>query len=85
MPIPEESLCSKGIHDRVAHECDLRQGESFLTSTIRKFADAAAQAGIGLETLIDILESGVSIEAVFHLIEVRVESRRESGTAGIGS
>jgi hypothetical protein len=49
------------------------------------FADAAAQAGIGLETLIDILESGVPMEAVFDLIEVRLESRRESGTAGIGS
>ena len=85
MPVPEESICSKGIHDSVAHECDLLHGENFLTSTIRKFADAAAQAGIGLETLIAILESGVPMEAVFDLIEVRLQSSGESGRAGIAS
>jgi hypothetical protein len=82
MPIPEESISSKGIHDNVAYDCDLLQSENFfLTSTIRKFADAAAQAGIRLETLIDILDSGVPIEAVFELIQVRLYSSGESGTA----
>ena len=69
MPIPEESICCKLSYNTLAHEFDLLQGESpFLTSTIRKFADAAAQAEISLETLIAILESGVPIEAVFDLI-----------------
>ena len=46
-----------------------------MTATIRKFADAAAQAGIDLETLIAILESGVPMQAVFDLIQTHLEAQ----------
>jgi hypothetical protein len=46
-----------------------------VTATIWKFANAAGQAGINLDDLIDILESGVPIQAVLDLIQVRRESR----------
>lgn len=56
-----QDLCAAGQH-------------ATMTATIRKFADAAAQAGIDLETLIAILESGVPMQAVFDLIERRLET-----------
>lgn len=46
-----------------------------LTMTIWKFANAAAQAGIDLETLIAILESGVPMQAVFDLIQTHLEAQ----------
>ena len=46
-----------------------------VTATIRKFADAAAQAGIDLETLIAILESGLPMQAVLDLIQTRLETQ----------
>jgi hypothetical protein len=46
-----------------------------LTATIWKFANAAGQAGINLDDLIDILESGVPIEAVLDMIQSRLEPR----------
>ena len=44
-----------------------------LTMTIWKFANAAARAGIDLENLITILESGVPIDAVLDMIQSRLE------------
>jgi hypothetical protein len=55
-----------------SHLDDLR---ATVTAMIWKFADAAAQAGIDLDNLITILESGVPIQAVLDLIQVRRESR----------
>jgi hypothetical protein len=44
-----------------------------VTATIWKFANAAGQAGIDLESLIAILESGVPIEAVLDMIQSRLD------------
>ena len=41
--------------------------------TIWKFANAAAQAGIDLDDLIDILESGVPIQDVLDMIQSRLD------------
>jgi hypothetical protein len=49
-----------------SHLDDLRAS---VTAMIWKFADAAAQAGIDLDNLITILESGVPIQAVLDLIQ----------------
>ena len=53
------------IRSTVAQDLCPADPHSTVTATIRKFADAAAQAGIDLETLIAILESGVPMQAVF--------------------
>ena len=44
-----------------------------ITATIWKFANAAAQAGIDLESLIVMLESGVPIEALLDMIQSRLD------------
>ena len=70
---PQEDL----LHSMIAQDCTAEgrvpsgciDQNAPLTRTIRKFADAAAQAGIDLETLIAMLESGVPMHAVFELIE----------------
>lgn len=70
---PEEDL----LHSMIAQDCTAedrvpseRTDQSVaLTRTIRKFADAAAQAGIDLETLIAMLESGVPMQSLFELIQ----------------
>ena len=53
------------IHSTVAQNLCAADPHTTVTATIRKFANAAAQAGIDLETLIAILESGVPMQAVF--------------------
>lgn len=64
------------IRSTVAQDLCAADQYATMTATIRKFADAAAQAGIDLETLIAILESGVPMQAVFNLIERRLETQR---------
>ena len=64
------------IRSTVAQDLCAADQYATLTATIRKFADAAAQARIDLETLIAILESGVPMQAVFNLIERRLETQR---------
>jgi len=72
MPVQHESISSTVIDTTAAQERDLLQGQTpCLTSTIRKFANAAARAGIDLETLIAILESGVPLQSVLELIQTR--------------
>ena len=44
-----------------------------VTATIWKFANAAAQAGIDLESLIVMLEAGVPIKAVLDMIQSRLD------------
>ena len=63
------------IRSTVAQDLCAADQPATMTATIRKFADAAAQAGIDLETLIAILESGVPMQAVFNLIERRLETQ----------
>jgi len=63
------------IRSTVAQDLCAADQYATMTATIRKFADAAAQAGIDLETLIAILESGVPMQAVFNLIERRLETQ----------
>jgi hypothetical protein len=46
-----------------------------VTATTWKLANAAAQAGIDLETLIAILESGVPMQAVLDLIPTLLEAQ----------
>ena len=70
---PQEDL----LHSMIAQDCPAEDRvpsehtdqNLALTRTIRKFADAAAQAGINLETLIAMLESGVLMQSVFELIQ----------------
>jgi hypothetical protein len=57
------------IHSTVAQDLCAADQHATVTATIWKFANAAAQAGIDLETLIAILESGVPMQAVFEIIE----------------
>ena len=64
------------IRSTVAQDLCAADQYATMTATIRKFADAAAQARIDLETLIAILESGVPMQAVFNLIERRLETQR---------
>ena len=56
-------------NDSAAHQ------HASVTATIRKFADAAAQVGIDLETLIAILDSGVPMQAVLDLIHTLLEAQ----------
>ena len=63
------------IRSTVAQDLCAADQYATMTATILKFADAAAQAGIDLETLIAILESGVPMQAVFNLIERRLETQ----------
>ena len=65
-----KSTCSRSIDNSVAPEQGpVHRETSSATSTIRKFADVAAQAGVHLDTLIAILESGVPLQAVFEIIQ----------------
>ena len=61
------------IRSTVAQDLYAADPHTMITATIRKFADAAAQAGIDLETLIAILESGVPMQAVLDLIHTRLD------------
>jgi hypothetical protein len=61
------------IHSTVAQELCAADPPTTVTATIWKFANAAAQAGIDLETLIGILESGVPMQAVLDLIHTRLK------------
>ena len=63
------------IHSTVAQNLCAADPHTTVTATIRKFADAAAQAGIDLETLIAILESGLPMQAVLDLIQTRLETQ----------
>jgi hypothetical protein len=63
------------IHSTVAQDLCAADPHTTVTATIWKFANAAAQAGIDLETLIAILESGVPMQAVFDLIHTRLEGQ----------
>ena len=63
------------IHSTVAQDLCAADQHATATATIRKFANAAAQAGVDLETLIAILESGVPMQAVFDLIHTRLEGQ----------
>jgi len=61
------------IHSTVAQNLCAADPHTTVTATIWKFANAAAQAGIDLETLIAILESGVPMQAVLDLIHTRLK------------
>ena len=63
------------IRSTVAQHLCAADQHATMTATIRKFADAAAQAGIDLETLIAILESGVPMQAVFDFIQTHLEAQ----------
>jgi hypothetical protein len=67
------------IHSTVAQDLCAADQQATVTATIWKFANAAAQAGIDLETLIAILECGVPMQAVLGLIHTRLEAQ----TAGL--
>jgi hypothetical protein len=76
VPVENDVIRSTVAQD-LSPECNDSPADQHasLTATIRKFADAAAQAGIDLETLIAILDSGIPIEAVCDMIQSRLEPR----------
>jgi hypothetical protein len=76
LPIERDVIRSAVAQDLSPEDSDSAAHQhASLTATIRKFADAAAQAGIDLETLIAILDSGIPIEAVCDMIQSRLEPR----------
>jgi hypothetical protein len=73
---PHNPLCA-GCKQDLLRACPETLGVSSerpcLASTLRKFAEAGAQAGIDTETLIRILRAGVPISTVLDLIQSRLE------------
>jgi hypothetical protein len=76
VPLEYDVIRSTAAQDRFP-DCNDSAADQHasLAVTIWKFANAAAQAGIDLDDLIDILESGVPIEAVLDMIQSRLEPR----------
>jgi hypothetical protein len=51
----------------------IRMSKSSLTIAISKLAIAGEQAGLSVEEIIEVLESGVRVETLFELIALRLE------------
>jgi hypothetical protein len=72
-------LC-RGCKQDLLRDCPetlgVNRGHPCFVQTIYKFAQAGAQAGLGVGTLIQILQAGVPMTAVLDLIESRLEQQR---------
>ena len=54
------------------------------THAIYKLAVAGEQAGFSLEEMIQLLNAGVSVETLLHLIELRLSKAAPSGASSSG-
>ena len=79
--LPSQQL-SEGCRQDLLRDCPatlgVNDGHPCYVATVRKFAHAGAHAGLNLERLIKILESGVPITSVLDLIQSRLNPPAEA-------